>query len=231
MGNSDVEFAVQAFAEAWKKSCKDYDARRLNSERCLQAALYFHLRKELEANADDFNIFIDATVQLPKVEADDAKEILALPVRRIAIDTVICKGREILVVAELKYTPRSFPLEIDIRKDLTSLSHIRNYTDKDHRVAIKMVRHRDTEAGDSLPLKIHPDARRLLGIFCKSDQSELTEKAFWETYRPDAGPWQKRVREFPPKLGLCLAGAPDPTTDGSAAATFLGKPVLQYNAS
>ncbi|TSD56400.1 hypothetical protein FFI97_019395 [Variovorax sp. KBS0712] len=219
-----VESAIDAWRAAWIEACNDYGARKLNSERSLQAALYFHLRSRLEVISSEYRIFIEAAVDVPAVPADPDRD--AQPARVIAIDTLVCLGREVLLAVEIKYTPRTFPSVEALKKDLTSLDQIRNRARRDQRVTIELRRHRDTEAGDPMPLKISPDAKMLLGIFCSNArQVDLVE--FWDECRPrNAGHWDKSFREqLPPKLGLCIAYAPDPC--GAAAPArpvFHGRP-------
>ena len=217
-----VECALGALRVAWKEACIDYGARKLNSERSLQAALYFHMRSRLEAISPDFRIFIEAVVVVPAVPAGPDRD--AESQRVIAIDTLVCLDRTILLAVEIKYTPRGFPNAEDLRKDLTSLDQIRNRRGEGVRIELK--RHRDTEVCNSLPLRISPDARMALGIFC-SDSWRIDLADFWEACRPrNAGRWDKSFREhLPPKLGLCIAYAPDPSGKPEPARSqFLGRP-------
>ena len=220
----DVSKALSAIKTAWEATCIDYGERKLNSERALQSAFYFRLRSLLESISRGHVIFIEASVILPPVEADEASGTVASGSKRIAIDTLVCKDREILVAIELKYTPRFFPNESGLRKDLTSLSEIRNHTAKKRQVRIKLPRHRDTEAGDPLVLTISPDAKMLMGIYCADSEPKMDEKSFWKAYRPATGPWSDRVRDLPPKLGLCFAYALDPSHGKTANAVFMGQP-------
>jgi len=224
MQNKDVTWALMATKAAWEATCLDYGDRKLNSERALQASFYFRLRPLLESVARDYVVFIEATVILPAVEEDLPSETLASGPKRIAIDTIVCKGREILLAMELKYTPRTYPDEVAIKKDLLSLSEIRNHTAKKRRVKIELPRHRETEEGDPLPLTISPDAKMLLGIYCADGESRIGAKKFWNDFRPEAGPWGGRKRELPPKFGLCFAYALDPSLKKPAEAVFLGQP-------
>lgn len=220
----DVSKALSAIKTAWKETCIDYGERRLNSERALQSAFYFRLRTLLESISRDHVIFIEAAVILPPVEADEASGTVASGPQRIVIDTLICKDREILVAIELKYTPRFFPDESGLRKDLTSLSEIRNHTAKKRQVRIELPRHRNTEAGDPLMLTISPDAKMLMGIYCADSDSKMDGKSFWKACRPETGPWGDRMRDLPPKLGLCFAYALDPSRGKTAEAVFVGQP-------
>jgi hypothetical protein len=220
----DVPRALSAIKTAWEATCHDYGERKLNSERALQSAFYYRLRSLLEGISNDHVIFIEATVILPPVEADEASGTVASESRRVVIDTLVCKGREILVAIELKYTPQFFPDEAGLRKDLTSLSEIRNHTAKKRQVRIELPRHRDTEADDPLTLTISPDAKMLMGIYCADSDLRMDEKSFWKANRPESGPWGDRVRDLPPKLGLCFAYAFDPSHGKKAEAVFMGEP-------
>src|SRR4051812_31877389 len=105
MQENDLSVALSAIKTAWAETCIDYGYRKLNSERALQSAFYFRLRPLLEIKSPDYVLFIEAAVILPAVEADEASETVASDPKRIVIDTLLCKGREILVAIELKYTP------------------------------------------------------------------------------------------------------------------------------
>ena len=227
MASRDVDLALADIRKAWRASCKDYDGRKLNSERCLQSSFYFHLRKLLDHRDSTHTIFIEATVKLPSVAADEPSGTVEAKSKRIAIDTLICKDREILVAIELKYAPRAIPSVKDMRKDIASLFHIRNHTAKERRVVIELVRHRATAAGDPMSLKISKDAKMLVGVFCSDAFAPFDAGNFWKAHRPSSGPWAKR-RELPPRFGLCIAYAPEQTQQGKkrAKATphFVGAP-------
>lgn len=236
---NDTQRALGALREAWTEVCSDYGERKLNSEGCLQAALYFHYRRILEdldaveeQGSGGFRIFVEAIVTLPGVPADpETDEPVASGPSIIRVDMIVCKGSEVLLAIELKYKPRVFPDYDDLRKDLTSLDQMRNRARRDQRVTIELQRHRDTEAGDPLKLKISPDARMVLGVFC-SDRHRVDMRVFWDQARPAVGRWAKTFREhLPPKLGLCMAYATDPNAraddEPPAIAEFHGRPFAE----
>lgn len=235
---NDTEKALTALRRAWTAVCHDYGERKLNSEGCLQASLYFHLRRMLEEQERPeehgyrgFRVFVEAFVTLPGVPADPEVDEPAAGASYIRVDMIVCKGSELLVAIELKYKPRVFPDYDDLRKDLTSLDQMRNRARRDQRVTIELQRHRDTEAGDPLKLKISPEAKMVLGVFC-SDRHRVDLQSFWKEARPLAGRWAKSFREhLPPKLGLCMAYATDPKNRGEdeppAIPAFHGRPFAE----
>ncbi|CAN7384883.1 hypothetical protein [Variovorax sp. LjRoot178] len=233
---NDTQKALAALRNAWIEVCRDYGERKLNSEGCLQAALYFHMRRileEQEAQEEQgsrgwFRVFVEAFVTLPGVPADPEADEPAAGPSCIRVDMIVCKGSELVLAIELKYKPRVFPDQDDLRKDLTSLDQMRNRTRRDQRVTIELQRHRDTEAGDPLRLKISPEAKMVLGVFC-SDRYRVDLRDFWTDARPLTGRWAKSFREhLPPKLGLCMAYATDPKSragdEPPAIAEFHGRP-------
>lgn len=235
---NDTQRALAALRGAWTAVCCDYGERKLNSEGCLQAALYFHLRRTLEDHETEeeqgsrgFRVFVEALVTLPSVPADPEADEPAAGPSYIRVDMIVCKGSELVLAIELKYKPRVFPDYEDLRKDLTSLDQMRNRTRRDQRVTIELQRHRDTEAGDPLKLKISPEAKMVLGVFC-SDRHRVDLPSFWKEARPLAGRWAKSFREhLPPKLGLCMAYATDPQNRGDdeppAIPEFHGRPFAE----
>lgn len=224
MQNSAVSKALIATKAAWEATCIDYGDRKLNSERALQASFYYRLRPLLEEIAPDYVLFIEASVTLQAVEADEESGTVKSERKRILIDTLVCAGDEILLAIELKYAPRFFPHQLGVSKDLKSLSEIRNHTAKKRQVKIQLPRHRDTEEGDPMVLKISPDAKMLLGIYCADSEARIGPRKFWRDFRPKTGPWGSRKRDLPPKLGLCFAYALDPRLKKPAEAVFMGQP-------
>jgi len=223
MTDSQMIALLKPVQTAWKNTCKDYDSFALNSERCLQAALYFHLRSALPKR-EGYVIFIEATVHLPAVASDKTTETVVSEAKRVAIDTLICKGDEILIAMELKYTPRGFPTQAGISKDLLSLSHIRNHAAKARRVEIEISRHRETSIGNEKVLTISPQAKMLLGILCREPTGGMQDRVFWERHAPVEGPWAQRARSLPPRLGLCLGYASTPGSGIKARPRFVGQP-------
>ncbi len=234
----NLHIALTALCKAWTKVCKDYDNRKLNSERSLQASLYFHLRTEL-GEESGHDIYIEAMVVRDVDEMISPDEASKVKKKRIAIDTLVCKDKEILIAMELKYSPRGFPIKKDIQKDLASLSRIHNHREKTKRATIHLVRHHTTKVEGAIRLKIHPDAKLLLGIVCSKNavrapargaEIRAKEKEFWKTHRPDSNDgaeptrWAKNRRELPRRLGLCIGYAPDSNLNSSATPEFWGQP-------
>lgn len=215
MNEDEISTVLLDVKEAWKAACNDYTHRALNSERCLQAALYFHLRKRLEERSG-YVIFIEAKVRLPAQEDEPESEII--------IDTLICNDWQILVAIELKYAPRVIPAVPGIRKDLRSLSRIRNHREKIRRVEIEIARHHETAVDNRVMLTIHPRAKMLLGIICRFSETAWTASKFFSTYKPESGPWAHRARGAPPRLGLCLGYTPETGGQEPLKVVFLGQP-------
>jgi hypothetical protein len=210
--------------KAWRATCIDYGRRRLNSERALQASFYHHLRNGLYPRGDDYVIFIEAKVILPAVAEDLESGIQASPQQRIFVDMLVCVGDTIVAAVELKYAPRNCPDVEGIRKDLESLSHIRNRTARENRVRIHVERHGETSVTGALKLLISPHTKLLLGFYC-SENTEINAERFWRDHRPFEGRWHK-VSSLPKKLGLCVAYAPQLQDEDDAGrkakANFIG---------
>jgi hypothetical protein len=224
----DVITVLRLIKKAWAATCADYGCRRLNSERALQASFYHQLRSRLDKARDGYVVFVEAAVKLPSVAADPTTDTAAATARTIVIDTLICKGNVILAAMELKYAPRGFPSKEKIRKDLFSLSHIRNHVSKKRRVSIIMSRQGETLIGDPLELTISRHAKMLLGLLCKERNDEIQVDQFWQELRPTDGPWKNLIKKSPKKLGLCLAYAPrligKEDVNKNAMPRFLGLP-------
>jgi hypothetical protein len=113
----------------WETCIKDdVDSFRVNSERSLQAALWFRLTEEFLA--------------------DDSRKRQILIEPHISIgkdhyfpDLVICNSRRIIGVIELKYQPKREP---SVDKDLSTLSALWTCQDKD--VGVTLRRHRGPNA-------------------------------------------------------------------------------------
>lgn len=202
-----VQRALHGIRQAWTACCEDYSVRKLNSERSLQAAFYYHLRTALGLESHDYRIFVEARVLLRAARGDgEAME------KSIFIDTLVCSAdKQVLVAVELKYTPRSKPGTNAARKDLESLSRMRNHLDK--RVMIELVRHGGTAEGDRYPLKVSPDARMVLAMFIAKRKTAFDASEFWRGHVPTAGAWKTRTQKLPPRLGICVALAGSETAE------------------
>lgn len=214
----DVKQVLQGVRTAWEACCKDYGELALNSERCLQAAFYHHLRQTFPKGAG-FWICVEARVSVPQVPSDDGQP---RPSRRVFIDTLVCRDDKVLLAIELKYKPRAAPGRAAVIKDLTSLSHMRNQVIDGKFLTVELARHTSSRAREGIKLRVLPDARMLLGIFASAAYvADLTEETFRAAHPlPDGIRWSTdKAKRLPPKLGLCLAAAAGET----ATAVFLGK--------
>ena len=220
--STDVDMALRGAQQAWKRCCSDYDAYAMNSERCLQAAFYFHLRTALQKAG--YTIYIEAKVIVPSPAGSKiAKGAPPPKVRNIFIDTLICKNNKIVLAVELKYKPKSKSSAIEIAKDLTSLSHMRNQVLEGKMLSVELARHTASKENGALRLRISPDARMLLGIFARSSYvDQLTEEEFWAAHPlPESARWAThKGKRLPPRLGLCLASA----QGSKAIPTWMGRP-------
>lgn len=234
MSVEDTRHALKCATEAWTQVCNDYGQLLINTERCLQASFYHHLRGLLKADSSTgYSILIEATVRHPAAGAN---------IKRIAVDTVVLKGDEILIAIELKFTPRGFPTKLDFRKDLISLSRIANRQEKSQQVSIEFLRNGAFKGGtgNGRPLSISPASVKLIAFFCSADQlggypedKKKRAKKLWEDNRPTsehlkegdvASRWMDG--KLPPKLGFLVASA-DSVSNGlisTAIPSFLGKP-------
>jgi len=206
----DVEAALRYVSEAWESCCADFNSERLNSEACLQAAFYSHFR---EACMDRFVVYVGVKVALPPSKSADPKSDSKK--RHVFVDTVICSQedprgngkskQEVLVSVELKYTPRVRPGASGLKKDLKTLSQVRNQMVEGKRFHIPIERH------TSIPKKIivSPHAKMILGVFLSEDSREDMRESFWQDHKPivEGERWAKRMHRLPPKLGVCFAFA------------------------
>jgi len=91
----------QQLTNVWDVVKDDYLAGLINSERCLQAALYRGLRMKMPEN---FRIFVE-----PRLPIHDNGAIIP--------DIIICSDSKIVAVVEIKYVPHSYPrFEDDLKK-------------------------------------------------------------------------------------------------------------------
>lgn len=112
------------FATAWQTVvAEDYANGRINSEHSLQAVLFAALK---ESGNSKRHIFIEPCVRLSNSG------------KLIRPDMMICNGKEVIAVVELKFTPRGKALT---KKDMNSISAIAS----DSNIAIKTERYRGIE--------------------------------------------------------------------------------------
>lgn len=75
---------------------EDYDAGTLNSERCLQASLYHHLRNIFSGSI--YEVYIEPLFRCAAKTGLD----------KIRPDVVVCKNGKIILVLELKFNPKQY---------------------------------------------------------------------------------------------------------------------------
>ncbi len=209
--------ALKAFQSAWLECMTDYEQQRINSEGCLQAALYHHLICQLRNPTEsedhhEFNVYSEVRVKLSETALTESEK------KKVIIDLVICKGLDIVVAIEVKYAPRKSPKADSVRKDLTSLSHITNRRNKTHRCSIVFERHQ-RKINENGEVGINSERKLIFAAFCAADAKELLEDSFWsEKHRPTSGYWKDRTAK-PVNLGIALGLA---NSDGNAKAVFCG---------
>lgn len=86
--------------KVWEKVKEDYESEIINSERCLQAALYYHFRKQFKKK---YEIFVEPTFQ--GTYKRDIKERFLGELEGKIPDFIIVKDREIIAVIEIKSKP------------------------------------------------------------------------------------------------------------------------------
>ena len=209
--NATTTAALQSFKLAWQESVNDYERRRINSEHTLQASLYHHLRQCL---ADDFVVYTEAVVRLPKTESQKSKVVL---------DLLICAGTEIIVGIELKYAPRAMPGLDGLSKDIRSLSLLRNRRSRADRVSVEMPRYRSHDS-ESMLFTISPRRKVLLGVYCQAELNDFGSSDWWCSVRPGEDNFWASAPVMPPNLGVAVAGT---SPDGTAACHYLGGPFLR----
>jgi len=196
----DVETALTYVRDAWLACCSDYESERLNSEACLQAAFYSHFRT---ASQDAFKVYVGVKVAMPPAKVDggqaDAKK------RHVFVDTVICSDTEVLVSVELKYTPRAKPGPSGLKKDIRTLSQMRNQIVEGKRFSIEL----DRRTAAVKKYKVSPHARMVLGIFLSERVRDDFDSGLWQDHKPstEGERWTDHVGKLPPKLGICFAFA------------------------
>lgn len=209
----DVEAALKCVRDAWLDCCGDYEAERLNSEACLQAAFYSHFRK---ASKDMFKVYVGVKVAVPEEQPDVTK---AESKKRFKfVDIVICSNSEVLVSVELKYTPRAKPGASGLMKDIKTLSQMRNQLIDGKRFSVDIERR--TSAVKTY--KVSPHARMVLGIFLSERVRDGFNANFWGAYKPTTvgARWTNQIGKLPPKLGVCFAFADE---GNLAEEEFVGK--------
>ena len=212
MAHADTEESsqiLQAIKKAWRATIKRYSEHRINSERCLQAYLFLHLIRCLPT---EYKIYVEATIRIPRDE-DKASY------KRIAIDTLICKDQTIYAAIEIKFSPKGQSRRIGVRKDLQSLSAIKNRRNSADRVKVEMPRYRNNDE-ELMSLAVHPTNKLVFAAFGKKEGKRLNKTDFWLAHRPISGRWS--TQETLPRQ-LCIVLAHTDQT-GGAAPIFFGPP-------
>ena len=125
--------------EAWVHSIEtDYRAKRIASERSLQASFWSVLNQIFEKNR---RVFIEPT--------------LFVHGRPIIPDLVICNSRSVIAVIELKYSPRAGPR---YKKDIGNLALIAEHRSN---VALSDARFRRVNSSE----KVYPLANHVLFVW------------------------------------------------------------------
>ena len=211
--------ALRAFQFAWLASIEDYQNRKVNSEHTLQSALYHHLRSSLP---DNYNVYTEAVIRLSERTADESAR------RKVVVDLLVCKEKEIIVAVELKYTPRGLPTLASLRKDVQSLSCISNRRESVDRVSIEMPRFREADS-DSYPISISTHRKLIVAAFFDGrEDCALSDDKFWPAVRPEGGEYWSDFGQRPKNLGVALAQTDD---NGKATAHYFGGPFDRMAAS
>ena len=205
---ASTSLVLFAFQLAWRKTIEDYERRQINSEQCMQASLYRHLKNCLPTS---FSVFSEAVVRLGENAISETNK------QKVVVDLLICEDKSIVAGIEIKYAPRGAPDTEQIRKDLTSLSHITIRRRHADRVKIEMPRFRHVDS-DTMDFEILLQRKLIFAAFCSSDVDTLYEGAFWTNFRPIHGYW-KKTTTAPPNLCVALAHA---AANGTALPTFFG---------
>ena len=186
--------ALHAFRSAWKRCVNAYSERLVNSERCLQAMLYHHLRGFLPK---DYNIYVEASIKIPATSTD----VLADLKSKVIVDTLICHGTDIVAAIEVKYGPKGAPESKAVQKDLKTLSLIKNRRYPGNRIDIKLSRYLGDE--EPVALSINKTRKLIFAAFLRKSNERFTADQFWKSHRPNDGLWKDH--QNPANLAVILA--------------------------
>ncbi len=200
---------LHALQKSWNAAARCYVERRINSERCLQSTLFYYFKQYLPK---DYFIYVEATVRIP----DDTKD---LGYRRVAVDTLVCKENTIYAAIELKFSPKGQSKLSGVRKDIFSLSTIKNRRKIDDRITIEIPRYRNTDE-DLMTLSVHKSNKLIFAAFGKKEGARLNQTNFWLAHGPAEGRW-KSHKTMPSQLCIALAHTSE---DGRANTVFFGPP-------
>lgn len=214
LGGLDV---AEAFVKAWEGVVDDYKKKRLNSERCLQASLYFHLRKRLNQWGGEIAIYVEPPIRLAMDGSSEEKKFIDL--------IVVRKGEkyEILFAAELKYTPRGAPSPDAIAADLEKLSFVKNHKERRNRVYLRNERFLMTKESAEEQFSVAAGCIVAFAVIANREKFRIDREAsnptsdFWREYggKFQAGSVWNELKSFPKKR-LLVCSAITSRTDGAA---------------
>lgn len=219
----DGHAVAQRFIAAWKKVIKDYDKQLINSERCLQSALYSHFREELKRETAEYVIYVEPPVHLSTDTSVEKRK------RKYIDILVISKTDENIVFgAELKYTPKGEPREKDVASDLDKLSFIKNHRSKVDKVTVTIRRYLgpdgDENGKEEKRYGVAAGCVVAFAVFAMQEKFPAQEKKFWNKYYPFFGEgsiW-KSQKSFPKKR-LLICAALTMARKKPTAPVFLGR--------
>ena len=198
--------ALTCFYSAWQLSIKDYQDKEVNSEACLQAAQYFHLRNELAAKGG-FSIYVECAV---KFSVDDL----------VYFDTLVVYKRKVVLAVELKYRPKGCPKNFEVVADLNKLSFFRKWSEPGCKLPVLLRRYLTSNRSEVVEMTVAPTRRLVFAAFAQEGKLPQNEKEFWTKFGPSVKNEDWAIRDkMPIKLSICLAQA---YADGSAVPLLYG---------
>ena len=198
--------ALQALQKAWAATARDYDLRRLNSERCVQASIYHHLRKELKAPG--FTVYVE-----PYLSIGGAKPCY--------VDLLIVHSGRVVLALELKYKPSSKPSRRSVAADLSKLIQLKHRRASVDRTGI-VIRRFLAEKQEKLHLEVAPRSFAVFAAFVKESAFSTTRKAFWDEHRNDTvAPNGAPAKSMPNRLVTLIAAT---KLSGKASTVAWAKP-------
>lgn len=204
--NDYPAIALEALQKAWTATAKDYDLRRLNSERCVQASIYHHLRRKLKR--PEFTIYIE-----PYLSIGDAKPCY--------LDMLVAHGGNVVLALELKYKPNSKPSRRSVAADLSKLVQLKNRRASADQTGIHIGRFL-SEKTEKLTLGVAPRSIAVFAAYVKEGAFPTTRKSFWAEHREvTVGSNGRVLNSMPNRLVTLIAAT---KIDGKASAVTWAKP-------
>ena len=183
--------ALKALREAWAAVIADYDERLLNSERCVQASIYHHLRMRLKVEAG-FKIFIE-----PHISINGEKPRY--------IDLLVSHCHSIVLALELKYKPNSKPSNPSVSADLTKLLQMKYRRASADRTTVE-IRRFLAKRDQKIALAIAPRSFAVFAAFVKQKGFYKTREEFWQEHRrATIAPNGQPANSMPLRLAVLLA--------------------------